>query len=173
MSSFTIAPSSQSGETSNGSSSNLGTSTTGLNSTTSSAQDTGLEANDAADDESTDTDADQESAADGIESDAGDWGACSGAIPRACLSISADTESCPGTVGGCEWHACASDRSTRAQIDYLECLADECDFEPVLDIECLREWADLALECFETMCKSTDPQACAFLNRGAQHDCHE
>lgn len=101
------------------------------------------------------------------------WSACDGEVPTECLGIAADTASCPGEVGGCEWHACASDRSTRAHIDWIQCLAKECGFEPTHDIECLETWADLVLQCFENECRPSAPQACTFLNIGAQSDCHK
>lgn len=100
------------------------------------------------------------------------WAACDGDVPTACLAISADTGTCPGTPGSCSWHACISDRTTRANIEWLQCLVDECGIEPVVDLDCLDEWADLTLRCFETQCDPATPQACAFVNNGAQHECH-
>lgn len=100
------------------------------------------------------------------------WAACDGDVPTACLAISADTGTCPGTPGSCPWHACISDRTTRANIEWLQCLVDECGIEPIVDLDCLDDWADLTLQCFETQCDPAIPQACAFVNTGAQHECH-
>lgn len=119
-----------------------------------------------------DSDTDTEESESELSAEDGGWGACGGDIPTECLSIVDDSASCPGTVGSCSWHRCASDRSTRWRIAYLQCLADECGFETAVDLVCLSEWADLALECFRTECTPSQPQACAFILRGAEHDCH-
>ena len=101
------------------------------------------------------------------------WAACDGDVPAACLEIFADVASCPGAAGSCTWHACVSDLNTRANIDWLECLADECGIEPVHDLDCLDAWADLTLECFRTECDPALPHACGLVNNGAQHECHQ
>lgn len=114
------------------------------------------------------------SVTDTVESESTDgdgWSACDGEVPTACLGIFADVGSCPGAAGSCTWHSCVSDRNTRANIAWLECLADECGFEPALDIDCLVAWADLTLDCFQGYCDPALPHACGLVNNGAQHEC--
>ena len=98
------------------------------------------------------------------------WSACDGEVPVGCLIV-AETQTCPGDPGGCEWYACQDERVAQARIDRAECLSRVCGVEPTHDLECLEGWLDLAADCFEG-CDERLPAACSVLHDGAWMECH-
>ena len=102
----------------------------------------------------------------------GTWAACGGVVPTECIEIIADTATCPGPIPSCNWFDCWDERTTRARIDQMECFERVCGVEPLYDLDCLEEWAELARDCFDNDCNEDLPMGCQFISTGSAAECH-
>ena len=82
-----------------------------------------------------------------------------------------DASTCPGEVGGCQYHDCFSERTRRMQLDRWACLARVCKVEPTMNLDCLEGWFDLERDCFANHCDPKVPYMCAQVWVAAYDDC--
>ena len=109
-----------------------------------------------------------------LESSTVDGGqvACGGVVPVECLPIVADVSGCAMDVGSCDWYACQADINLRTSIDRMDCMERECGVEPLYDLDCLEDWADLTATCFDVHCEPNEASYCSNISSGAYAECH-